>query len=131
MLGVPISLFCGLESVLRIDRKALTGEGGGAEGGAPGGEEEEEEEDEDGMFKIDLPSVARQARMSDEEASELESRGGEILFGAFQFVRDGSHKAYCFISWIGPEVSVVKRGRAVSATLEVAHFSLLTSHLNL
>jgi hypothetical protein len=64
-------------------------------------------------------------------ASELESRGGEILFGAFQFVRDGSHKAYCFISWIGPEVSVVKRGRAVSATLEVAHFSLLTSHLNL
>ena len=76
LLGGAASLFCGLESVLRIDRKAaLTGEGGGggAEGGAPGGEEEEEE-DEDGMFKIDLPSVARQARMSDEEAAELESR---------------------------------------------------------
>jgi hypothetical protein len=45
----------------------------------------------------------------------------QIMFGAFMFRRDG-HKAYCFISWIGPAISTVRRGRAASATLEVAHF---------
>ena len=45
-----------------------------------------------------------------------------INFGAFQFLRDGSHKSYCLLSWIGLEVSAVKRGRAASATLQVAGY---------